>query len=210
MDKSNRENEKLLAKLGKIAKELNNYEMRHKKIEDLIKKVKHLLQKISTDEKLISLCKNPKIKIEDISRSPGRIGKIIGEKLKNDEMDNIIIRRNFYILCFRMAAIVKGKDVRRGPKYKWNPKNGKRSTEVAEALGMEGRDLDNLNYPLALSDYMLWYPGMVRTTSYRNVLKSGECSFGDLEDDLIRFDELDSNGNTVGLSSFALAAFARA
>ncbi len=99
-----------------------------------------------------------------------------------------------------MVAIVQKVDVRRGERYAGNPKNGKRTKKVVEEMKIEKRNLDKLNYPLALSDYMLWYPGMIRTTSYVNVVKSGDCAWRDLEKELESFHALNSNGNTVGLS----------
>ncbi len=172
--------------------------MENQLFETVKNKIKQLIKKdIQKNKVLQNGLKIPNIKY--LWENSKKMGKVIINELIKYNLDTSIIRRNFYILCLRMACIMEGLDLRKGEKYAWKPKNGRRCKDVATKF--EFKKKKRLTYPLALGDCMLWFPGMIRTTWYINILKSREytCSFRRLIDELDRFQTMRDNRETIRL-----------
>ncbi len=200
LGKTSEINEDLIDSIGKIAHKMNKIEMENKDKGKMQRRIKKLIKKdIKKIEYLLEALEMPKI--DNLWENPHKMGELIINELLSYNLETSGIRRNFHILCLRMAAIVDGLDMRRGKKYAWNPKNGKRTVNVANKYKIKNKK--RLTYPLRLGDCMLWFPGMIRTTSYINVLKSGdiEVSWKGLIGELDRFHKMEEKKDIIHLKA---------
>ncbi len=181
---TSKKDEKLIKFISDISTELHNAELTISNFSNLQSKVKEILKKVAKSPIIKGLGKG--IDLTKISHNPKGIGKKLLNNLKDWTLENACILRNIQIICFRMAAIVEGKDMRIGNRYAGKPKNGKRVIEVASKLGVEYKD--SLRYPILYSDGLLWYPGFHRSKSYKKLLKSGKCPWKKLCKELDAFE----------------------